>query len=418
MKQEVFPLAGETCWSGTLSCGLPVFVYPKPEFQRYFAFFATNYGGMDVAVNGQEDPAGVAHFLEHKMFDMPNGNALQELTRQGASPNAFTSAAITGYHFSCTEGFEDKLRTLLTFVTTPYFTAESVEKEQGIIGQEIAMVEDDPGWVAYHSLLEGLYESHPVRLSVAGSKESIRNITHETLHQCYDRAYHPGNIALCVAGPVNPEEVLALADTVITQEADAPLSRQLPQEGENAFRAETVRRMEVAMPLFFLGFKGPAVAEGPERLRMQLIGDLAGELLCGDSSPLYHRLYREGLINRSFGVSFSLFPGASFLAAGGESRSPRETAEAILEESARLGRDGVDEELFRRVKKALYGARVRSLGFEQLCIQTVQGYFDGCAFLTFPEVLESLRPEDISDFLRRFAVPERKSLALVEPLET
>ena len=211
MERREFHRVGECCWAGILPSGLPVFVYPKPEFGKSFAFFAANYGGMDLRFEqgGQwkDTPAGVAHFLEHKMFDTKEGNALQLLSQGGASPNAFTSSSITGYHFECTEGFEDHLRTLLSFVMEPYFTPESVAKEQGIIGQEIAMIEDEPYWRLYRNLLAGLYERHPIRISVAGTRESIAGITDHTLYDCYRSFYHPGNMVLCVAGPVDPEGV-------------------------------------------------------------------------------------------------------------------------------------------------------------------------------------------------------------------
>ena len=216
MIRHEYSRIAETMYEDRLENGLGVFVFSKPEFRKSYAFFATRYGGMDTRfqLDGQwlDTPMGIAHYLEHKMFDMPGGgNALQTLSATGASPNAFTSTAITGYHFECTEGFWENLRTLLSFVSVPYFTKESVEKEQGIIGQEIRMIEDRPGWQAYHRLLEALYEHHPVRNSVAGSVESIAQITAETLYHCHEAFYTPSNMVLCVAGNVDPEQVCAMA---------------------------------------------------------------------------------------------------------------------------------------------------------------------------------------------------------------
>ena len=230
MVKRDYARIGETVFEETLENGLRVFVFPKPEFGKYYAFFATRYGGMDTRFqkNGQwlDTPMGIAHYLEHKMFDTPDGgNALQTLSSTGASPNAFTSTAITGYHFECADQFWDNLRTLLEFVSVPYFTKESVDKEQGIIGQEIRMIEDQPGWQAYHLLLEALYQYHPVRNSVAGSVESIAEITAETLYQCHEAFYTPSNMVLCVAGNVEPQKVCDMAREILPSQAKPPIPR-------------------------------------------------------------------------------------------------------------------------------------------------------------------------------------------------
>ena len=227
MIKHIYDGLGRPSTKRPLENGLHVFVFPKPEFGKCYAFFATRYGGMDTRfqLDGQwlDTPMGIAHYLEHKMFDTPDGgNALQTLSATGASPNAFTSTAITGYHFECTDQFWENLKTLLTFVSVPYFTKESVEKEQGIIGQEIRMIEDQPGWQAYHLLLEAMYQHHPVRNSVAGSVESISHITAETLYHCHEAFYTPSNMVLCVAGNVDPEMVCQMARDILPQEKKAP----------------------------------------------------------------------------------------------------------------------------------------------------------------------------------------------------
>ena len=219
MECKEFSRVGERMYSRVLDNGLHVFVFPKPDFQKSYAFFAANYGGMDMRfrLEGKEydTPAGVAHYLEHKMFDTQEGNALQDLAANGASPNAFTSSAITGYYFESTDKFEENLKILLSFVSVPWFTQESVDKERGIIGQEIGMIEDNPDWRVYTNLMAGLYASHPVRVSVAGSVESISHITPDTLYACHRAFYVPCNMALCVAGNVDPEQVCRLAREVL-----------------------------------------------------------------------------------------------------------------------------------------------------------------------------------------------------------
>ena len=211
MVSKAYPRVGETLYHEVLDNGLHIYVDRRPEFQKSFAFFATNYGGMDMKfhLDGQwrDTPAGVAHFLEHKMFDTEDGNALQDLAANGASPNAFTSSAITGYYFESTEKFFDNLKILLSFVSIPYFTQESVDKEQGIIGQEIRMVEDDPDNQVFYALMECLYDHHPIRVPIAGTQESISHITAGTLYACHKAFYTPANMVLTVAGDVDPEQV-------------------------------------------------------------------------------------------------------------------------------------------------------------------------------------------------------------------
>ena len=201
MKELRDPQLDERAVTATLSNGLPVCVVPKPGFAKKCAYFVTNYGSIDTKFTwmGREydTPAGVAHYLEHKMFEMPDRDVMQEFSALGANPNAFTSYAMTAYYFTCTEQFEACLELLLTFVSTPYFTAESVERERGIIGQEIRMYEDSADSRVYEDLFAAMYRHHPVRVPIAGTVESIQAITPEILQSCYDAFYHPANMMLC-----------------------------------------------------------------------------------------------------------------------------------------------------------------------------------------------------------------------------
>ena len=366
MNRTQFPRLGETCFETELDNGLTICVIPRPGYLKSYAFFATGYGGMNLRFRTedgwQDSPAGVAHFLEHKMFDTKEGNALQILTANGASPNAFTMADMTGYYFECTEGFAENLRTLLSFVSQPYFTQESVAKEQGIIGQEIQMIEDNPDWRLYQNLLRALYRNNPLRIPLAGSKNSIAEITADTLYQCHRAFYHPGNMVLCVVGDVDPEQVAAIAQDVLPQERRDRAEKDLgaPEPDAPAERQIT-EVMAVSSPNFLLGLKARPHPAGEEDLRLQLLGDLAGDILAGESSPLYAKLYSEGLIDKSFFVSYESSPGTAFLMLGGESKQVEPVTEAILDEGARLRREGINPDLFRRCKKAAYGSRVRAL---------------------------------------------------------
>lgn len=424
MKKWQFPRLRELCFETTLENGLSICVVPRPGYQKSYAFFATSYGGMNVRfrtdAGWQDSPAGVAHFLEHKMFDTKDGNALQMLSANGASPNAFTGAELTGYYFECTEKFEENLRILLSFVSEPYFTPESVEKEQGIIGQEIQMIEDDPDWRLYQNLLQAMYLHHPLRIPLAGSKESIASITAETLYQCHKAFYHPGNMVLCVVGDVNPERVAAIAQEILPEGTCGRTEKDLG-EPEPIAPAEkkTVERMEVSATNFLLGFKCAPHPDGLENLRLQLLGDLAGEILVGDSSPLYARLYGAGQIDKSFFVSYESYSGAAFLVMGGESRQVETVSKAILEERARMVREGVDKDRFRRCKKAAYGSRIRMLNsMEHVCVRLAEGKLRGYQYDRFADLYDQITADDVRGFLEQFVCMESAALSVVEPKET
>lgn len=418
-----YPRIGEQLYHKVLDNGLNVFVCPKPGHAKRYAFFAANYGGMDMrfCLNGQwhETPAGVAHFLEHKMFDTEDGNALQDLASNGASPNAFTGNDMTGYYFECTEQFEENLRILLSFVSVPWFTPESVDKEQGIIAQEIRMVEDNPHWQVFMNLMAGLYQNHPARVSVAGTVESISHITDKTLYDCHRAFYTPENMVLCVAGDVDPERVCDIAAQVLPSQGLGKAERDYgaPEPGQVASPRVEVK-MEVATPMFQSACKCEPAPGGPETLRMQLLGDLAAQALAGPSSRLYAALYRQGLINSEFECGFEMYPGCAFLYAGGESRDPDEVARQISAEAERIVREGVDEQLWQRLKKAAYGSRVRGLdSFENVCVGQAKGFFDGVQAMSFPEVFDSIEQKDAQQLLAYWTQNERTTLSIVWPKE-
>ena len=423
MTVKEYPRIGERAFHQVLENGLNVFVFPKPDHCKSYAFFATNYGGMDMrfklAGQWHDTPAGVAHFLEHKMFDTEDGNALQDLAANGASPNAFTGSAITGYYFESTEKFEENLRILLSFVSVPWFTQESVDKEQGIIGQEIRMIEDNPDWQVFINMMSGLYQNHPIRTSVAGSVESISHITAQTLYACHKAFYDPSNMVLCVAGNVDPEQVCAIARELLPKQPGQLVERDYGlSEPEQAARSETEISMEVSTPIFQIGYKGDPMPNGPQTLRVQLLGELAVQALAGPSSPLYQELYEQGLINREFDCGCELYPGCVFLYAGGESRDPREVSRRLKEEAQRLVRDGIDEALWQRLKKAAYGSRVRGLNsFENLCVGHAQSFFTGADALDFPAEFDRLTRQDAQQLLARWVTDERTTLSVVRPRE-
>ena len=423
MEKKLYERIGEEVFRATLPNGLPVYIVPKKGFSRKYALFATRYGGMDMRFekDGQwlDTPAGIAHYLEHKMFDTEEGNALQELAKNGAEPNAFTSNAITCYYFDATEKFYESLEILLSFVSVPYFTDESVQKEQGIIAQEIGMIEDNPEWQVYKQLMQALYHTSPARTPVAGSVESISHITAQTLYDCHKAFYTPANMCLVVVGDVKPERIIASANQILPAKSGPLIRRDYGAEEELTAAEHFVSAaMEVSRPTFLVGFKCPPQHGGEQQHRFTAIGELACDVLMGESSPLYARLYAEGLINGSFGAAFDLLPGASYVYAGGDSKDPQAVAEAILAEAQRLVSQGVDGDYYRRVVNANFGAALKALNsFESIAVSMAEGCFQGYDPYRFPEVYDSITVEDVLDFLRQNMTRDHMALSVITPKE-
>lgn len=423
MEWKNYAALGETVYHSVLPNGLHICVLPRETYGKQFALFAVRFGGMDLRYIGNEAcwvkmPAGVAHFLEHKMFDTPDGEALRILAANGAAENAFTSPSMTAYYFESTCGFDENLRTLLSFVSVPYFTEESVSKERGIIGQEIGMSEDEPDTAVYYQLLRCMYAHHPIRVPVLGSVESIGQITPETLYQCHEAFYRPGNMVLCVAGNVDPVAVERIAREVLPNEPSGAMEFDVGEsEPVGVVSTYAECKMEVSVPLFEIGFKGDPPEKG-RVLRQRLVAELACDALFGPSAPLYSRLYEEGLINNSFDGLYDFVPGCAYLAVGGESREPAKVYEELLKEASRLVKDGVDGALWERLKRAAYGSMVKRLNsLEDTCIELADAHFDGETYLNFPELFQSIEWADVKTLLEAWCTPERSALSVVWPLD-
>ncbi|MCC8181818.1 MAG: insulinase family protein [Clostridiales bacterium] len=413
MELKTFPRLGESCYFEQLENGMAVFVVPRPGYGRTFACVAVNCGGMDSRLDGGGSaPAGTAHFLEHKLFDGKDGSAHQAMTAAGAAVNAVTASDITAYYFSCADRFPEHLRTLLRFVSTPWFTPEGVKKETGIILQELAMASDRPGWQRYRQMLQGLYIHHPVRNPAIGDRGSIQKITAEVLDNYYNTYYYPGNMVLCVAGDVDPHQVVSTARMILPWERREPTNRTMEEKPLSAVQQETLSEMAVSAPEFSLGLKLEPFPQGEAGLRCALLGELAAELVCGRSSPLYHRLYREGLLNRRFSLGCRSVSGAAWLTFGGESRDPYRVRDAILEEAGQLAQ-GLGHERFQQALRAEYGASVRGLDrFDDFCLSLARGWFSGYHYLDFGELYPSLTVGDVRDFLGGAFLPERSTLSV------
>lgn len=411
---------GERMEMRTLENGLRVCYLPKEGFSKTFAILATDFGSVDASFTFEgkryDTPAGVAHFLEHKMFEDKDGNALQKFARTGASPNAFTSHTMTAYHFSCTDRFAENLEILLKFVFTPYFTEENVAKERGIIGQEIGMMDDTPGWQAMVGLYEGLYREHPVRVSIAGSVESIAAITPETLYTCHRAFYSPKNMALVVCGTADFEEICHMAAQFSPQDAPEIGERHYGTRREAVNELLVTRKMQVSQPQFLIGFKDDPVQPGESRLRRSLLGELAVRILCGDTAPLYAELYEKRLIGRDFDTDYSLIPEGACAMLGGESRDPAAVRAAVEQEVARLAHEGVDPALFGRMKKAVYGLHLRVLDVpEAYARQEATALFAGEHYPDFAALFDTIGAGDVQAMFARWARRDRCTMSVIEP---
>ncbi len=423
MERLDYPDLGETVFRKILPNGLTVAVVPRPGFTRKLAYFVTDYGAIhtEFTLNGEPRtaPAGVAHYLEHKLFDMPDRDITAEFAALGAVPNAFTSYDMTAYYFSCTEHFEESLELLLAFVSTPYFTEQSVQKEQGIIGQEIGMNEDNPDTRVFEDLMTAMYREHPVRIPILGWRETIARITPQVLTACHNAFYRPDNMLLCVVGDVDPEQVAAIAERILpAMDRREVTRRQVWQEEMTCPRTLTEQTMEVAMPMFQLGFKCEPPEQGDEAVRCEAIGDLAAEALFGESSPLYLRLYEQGVIDSSFGGGFETVDGMAMLTASGDSEDPKAVRDAIIEEAKRLVQEGIGQAEFIRMKRSALGRRIRDLdSFDSTAFRVCAYHFSKFDYFRFPEIYRSVQASEIQAFLRRVVTEERCSLSIIYPRE-
>ena len=421
MHRTEYKDIGEVLHSGVLPNGLKIKVIEKPDFATCYAVLATDYGGAhrDFYLDGElkKTPAGVAHFLEHKMFDLPNGdNALELLSMNGADPNAFTSSSMTAYYFSCTEKFEDNLRLLIHFVSTPYFTEETVNKERGIIAQEISMGEDNPGVIIYYNLLSMLYKEHPIRDRVAGSVESISQISAQTLYDCHKAFYSPVNMCLCVEGNVKAERVVEIAmEELSGEKCEKPGAVFGADEGELPWESYKKEYMPVSAPQFLIGAK-IAAGDAEDKLMQRLVAQLSLRMLVGYSSPFYTRLYAQGLLNRDFDYEVDFFAGTGSVIIGGESTDPEKVLEELSDEVERVSSEGFDKKSFELAKRASLGARLRGLeDFENVCISMIEGEFEGFDALDAIPKLGAVSLEDCRRFVAEKLSREHLAISIIAP---
>ncbi|WP_413409593.1 EF-P 5-aminopentanol modification-associated protein YfmH [Paenibacillus amylolyticus] len=413
----------ETLYYEVMDNGLHVYILPKPGFQKTYATFATKYGSVDnhFQVEGQEEvkvPDGIAHFLEHKMFEEPTGDIFATFASHGASANAFTSFDQTVYLFSATEHVNENIQTLVDFVQNPYFTDQNVEKEKGIIGQEIDMYADNPDWRVYFGLIEAMYQKHPVHIDIAGTVESIRTITKEMLYECYNTFYHPSNMLLFVVGGVDPQEVIDMVRSNQEQKDYKPqgsIQRFFEPEPEQVGEARREAKLAVSLPKCLFGFKETDVGlTGEQLLRRDMTTQLMMDLLFGSSTRLFQKLYDEDLISDSFGHEYNSSPQYAFSAIGGDTKDPDQLLARIREEVDAIVEKGFDSTDFERARKKKIGGYLRMLNSpENIAHEFTRQQFRGGDFFNMLPLYESITLEDVNLRLREHIRWDHLAISLV-----
>ena len=400
--------------------GLKIFVMEKPDYSGAFAMFGTKYGSVDTCfrIKGEKEytrvPEGIAHFLEHKLFESEELDAFARYAKTGASANAYTSFDKTCYLFSCTDNFEESLEILFDFVQNPYFTEQTVQKEQGIIGQEIRMYEDEPGWESLFVLLRAMYHNHPVRIDIAGTVESISHITADLLYECYNTFYNPANMALTVAGNVTVEQVLKVADKMLKATESKKIERKFMEEPTNVVEKIAIKNLPVSMPIFAIGFK-ENIKTPCRTLKESIVSNMLLDIIAGKTSYLYEKLLDEGLINTAFDTEYFEGYGYSAHIFTGESYEYEKVREYINEELERVIRDGVNEADFERIKKKHYGNFIMNFNdIDSISNSLIGAYFNGDGLFEQLEVLESITADDVNNRLRNAINIENSSMSVIK----
>ena len=427
MNKTEYDQINETLYHEVLPNGLTVYLLPKNDYHKTYGLFSTNYGSIDnefIPYGSDKKikvPDGIAHFLEHKLFEKEDGDVFQLFGQQGASANAFTSFTKTSYLFSTTDQVEKNLTTLLDFVQAPYFTEETVNKEKGIIGQEIQMYDDDPNWRMFFGILNNLYPEHPLHIDIAGTVESIEAITADDLYTCYRTFYQPSNMVLFVVGKLEPEKLMELIRTNQNAKDFPPaqkIKRYFPDNNGDII-AKSSMRSAITRDKFVLGIKGLDVlpAEGKELLRYKTALNLLFQLLLGNTSQNYLKMYNDGLIDDSFGFEFSLDREFHFADFSGDTDQPEKAAEKVKEILLHFEEDQeLSEENLTLLKKKMLGQYFQTLNsLEYIANQFTQSLFGDQTLFDLPEIIESIQLADVLKVGRSFIKEEVFSEFYMQP---
>ncbi|HCR9802750.1 TPA: insulinase family protein [Enterococcus faecium] len=407
MNKTEYEQINETLYHEVLPNGLTVYLLPKNDYHKTYGLFSTNYGSIDneFIPYGEKEkvkvPDGIAHFLEHKLFEKEDGDVFQLFGKQGASANAFTSFTKTSYLFSTTDQVEKNLTTLIDFVQAPYFTEETVNKEKGIIGQEIQMYEDDPNWRMFFGILNNLYPTHPLHIDIAGTVEVIDKITAQDLYTCYRTFYQPSNMVLFVVGKMEPEKLMKLIRE--NQEAKnfppkQEIVRYFPENTKEIIK-QSALEAAITRDKFVLGIKGldTLPQEGTELLRYKTAINLLFQMILGNTSRNYLAMYNQGIIDDSFGFEFSLDREFHFADFSGDTDEPEKAAEKVKEIILGFADDPeVSETNLDLLKKKMLGQYFQSLNsIEYIANQFTQSLFGDRTLFDLPEIIDSIQMKDV-----------------------
>ena len=418
-------LLGDRYWRVEHPSGLTVFVYPKEKMRSTYAVFGTRYGSIDKSFKRSDEsyvdetPAGIAHFLEHKLFESEEGDAFSRFAELGASANAYTSFETTRYLFSCTENAKQALEVLLDFVQSPYFTKQTVEKEQGIIGQEIKMYDDDPQWRVLFNLLRALFHNHPIKDDIAGTVESISEITPEHLYRCYDTFYNLNNMALCVAGNCDVDEVLSLCDKMLKKSEPVQVKRVFKDEPDTIVQPRVEEKLSVALPIFEFGIK-ESINEEYRSEKDLAVTEVLLDIMASDGSSMFRKLLDASLINEA-SFSYEYFEGTGYgiVMFGGESADPNAVCDVIREEMHRLKREGVTEEEVRRSAKSLYGGNLSGLNSADVISNAVMSMaFSEREMFRYIECFTEITAEDVNARIQTLFDDDKAAVSIIWPLDT
>jgi len=429
METLSYPHVEETLYREVLENGLEIIVLPKQGFQKTYATFATKYGAIDnhFAVGDETPikvPDGIAHFLEHKMFEEPDGqDVFAKFSKQGAAANAYTSFDRTVYLFSATENIDDNLTTLIDFVQRPHFTEQNVDKEKGIIAQEINMYNDNADWRVYYGLFEAMYQKHPISIDIAGTVESIYKIDKDLLYRCYNTFYHPSNMLLFVVGGVDAEHIIELVKRNQAAKSYMPLGNieRFFEEEPGAIRQSRVeKKLHVSLPKCMLGFKEQAVhKQGEELLRQEVISKLMLDIMFGSSSPFYQSLYDQQLIFDSFGFEYNCSEQYAFSVLGGDTPDPDKLVETIRAYITETLQTGIDAERFERVKRKKIGNYLRMLNSpEAIATEFTRYRFRNCDMFNVLKYYEESTLDDVNARLKEHFDFNQLAVSIVESPST
>lgn len=409
-----------------LENGLTIMIIPKSGIQKKYAIWGTNYGSVDnkFIVPGETDvtsvPDGVAHFLEHKMFEQENGtNSLDTLTKLGVNANAYTTTNHTAYLFECTENFYEALDELMDYLQHPYFTDENVEKEKGIIAQEINMYNDYPEWEVYMNAMKAMYHNNPVKIDIAGTVESISKIDKDILYTCYNNFYHPSNMVMCFAGEFEPENLLEeVKKRLLPKENEGEIKRIYVSEPEEIVKKEEIKKMEVSMPMFVIGIKDSIKGNNEiveeAIIKRHIAIEIILNLIIGKSSKLYKKLYEQGLLMEEPYLDYEFDKTYRHITITGKSTDPKKILKNIQEEILNLKNNGIDETAFQRIKKMLYGRTVKEFtDVSDICRMFLNDYFKGINSFNYLENYKQISSSYTMQILEEVFKEEKTVISII-----